>query len=173
VHSLHEGWPRGVSESLAGWVSEPAPFPELHRLIVEIKVLEQELGCILEVVHVPGTLMITQGTDGLSRGVWCSALHDRMDQNLILASIFAPVPPSPQIMAWACQESDILWYFPEPCCYREWNGQWSAHDVMLNCLTFWLPPPEIAAQLLYFLLTCYVERPLTTVFMIVVPRVLQ
>jgi hypothetical protein len=96
-----------------------------------------------------------------------------MDQNLILASIFAPVPPpSPQIMAWACQESEILWYFPEPCCYREWSGQWSAHDVM-NYLTLWLPPPEIAAQLLYFLLTCYVERPLTTVFMIVVPCILQ
>jgi hypothetical protein len=33
--------------------------------------------------------------------------------------------------------------------------------------------PDIAAQLLYFLLTCYVERPLMTAFMIVVPRVLQ
>jgi hypothetical protein len=43
----------------------------------------------------------------------------------------------------------------------------------MNSLTLWLPPPEIAAQLLYFLLTCYVERPLTTAFMIVVPRVLQ
>ena len=143
---------------------------ELHKLVVEIKLLEQELGCVLEVVHVPGTLMITQGTDGLSRGVWCSALHERMDQNLILASIFSPVPHSPPLTAWACRESNVC--FPSPCTYRDWKGQWSAHDVM-DQLTLWTPPPEIASQLIYFLLTCYVERPLTTAILIVVPRVLQ
>jgi hypothetical protein len=26
--------------------------------------------CHLEVIHVPGKLMIHQGTDGLSRGLW-------------------------------------------------------------------------------------------------------
>jgi hypothetical protein len=66
--------------------------PKLHKLIVAIKVLEQELGCLLEVVHVPSTLIITQDTDGLSRGVWCSALHERVDQNRILASIFPQYP---------------------------------------------------------------------------------
>ena len=144
--------------------------PELHKLIVAIKVLEQELGCVLEVVHVPGTLMITQGTDGLSRGVWCSALHERLEQTLILASIFSPVPHSPPLTAWACREANMD--FPKPCVYRNWKGQWSAHDV-LNQLTLWTPPPEIAAQLLYFLLTCYVERPLTTAILLIVPRVLQ
>ena len=93
---------------------------ELHKLVVAIKMLEQELGCVLEVAHVPGTLMITQGTDGLSRGVWCSALHERVDQNLILASIFLPVPHSPPLTAWACQESNIC--FPSPCSYRDWKG---------------------------------------------------
>jgi hypothetical protein len=43
----------------------------------------------------------------------------------------------------------------------------------MDHLTLWTPPPEIASQLIYFLLTCYVERPLTTAILIVVPRVLQ
>jgi hypothetical protein len=40
-------------------------------------------------------------------------------------------------------------------------------------MTIWCPPPEIAAQLLYFLLQCYVERPLTTSAFVLIPRVLQ
>jgi hypothetical protein len=35
------------------------------------------------------------------------------------------------------------------------------------------PPPEVASQLIYALLLCYVERPLTTAMLIVLPRVLQ
>ena len=40
--------------------------PALQKLVLRIKELEQELGCHFEVVHVPGTMMIWQGTDGLS-----------------------------------------------------------------------------------------------------------
>jgi hypothetical protein len=101
--------------------------PELHKLIVGMKVLEQELGFVLEVVHVAGTLMIAQGTDGLSQGVLCSALHECLDQNLMLASIFLPVPHSPPLTAWAYRESNIC--FPLPCSCRDWKGQWSAHEV--------------------------------------------
>jgi hypothetical protein len=43
----------------------------------------------------------------------------------------------------------------------------------MDHLTLWTPPPEIASQLNCFLLTCYVERPLATAILIVVPRVLQ
>jgi hypothetical protein len=42
---------------------------ELHKLIREIKRLELLLGCRVEVVHVPCTMMIDQGTDGCSRGL--------------------------------------------------------------------------------------------------------
>ena len=44
---------------------------------------------------------------------------------------------------------------------------------MINQLTIWTPPPEIAAQLIHFLLHAYVEAPLTTACLILVPRVLQ
>jgi hypothetical protein len=45
---------------------------ELHNLMLEIKILENLLECRIEAIHVPGTLVIDQGTDGLSRGLWMS-----------------------------------------------------------------------------------------------------
>jgi hypothetical protein len=42
----------------------------LHLLVQQFKALELALGCRLEVIHVPVTATITQGTDGLSRGIW-------------------------------------------------------------------------------------------------------
>jgi hypothetical protein len=49
----------------------------LQLLVRRIKLLELRLGCLLEVVHVPGVVMIDQGTDDLSRGVYRSSTdHD-------------------------------------------------------------------------------------------------
>jgi hypothetical protein len=66
--------------------------PLLHRLIVDINTLELELDCQIEVVHVPSTAMIVQDTDGLSRGVWVTPLHDPVNQKSLLAEVFAPIP---------------------------------------------------------------------------------
>jgi hypothetical protein len=43
----------------------------------------------------------------------------------------------------------------------------------LDQFGLWLPPPTIAQQLMYWLLSLWVERPLTTSFAILVPRVMQ
>jgi hypothetical protein len=40
----------------------------LHMLAQQLKALEVTLGCRLEVIHVPGTTMITKGIYGLIRG---------------------------------------------------------------------------------------------------------
>jgi hypothetical protein len=55
--------------------------PHLQDLVRRIKLLELSLGCLLEVVHVPGVVVIDQGTDDLSRGVWISPLHAHIDPN--------------------------------------------------------------------------------------------
>ena len=144
--------------------------PELHRLIVEIKRLELVLGCHLEVVHVPGTTLIHQGTDGLSRGVWCSPLHRNPEQRGILAEIFAPVPFNSTLGDWACMQANIPWPFQWK--FRDWRKSWNAR-LIIDQLTVWFPPPEVAAQLIYALLQAYVERPMTTSILIVVPRILQ
>jgi hypothetical protein len=60
-----------TDKSSTYWISASgsSPSPALHTLIEEIRMLELELDCSLQVVHVPGYLMINQGTDGLSRGI--------------------------------------------------------------------------------------------------------
>jgi hypothetical protein len=132
--------------------------------------LEAELGVHLEIIHVPGTTIIIQTTDGLSRGVWGTALQDRLSQTTILSEIFAPVPLCPTLCDWARSEASIT---PSiPWFLRRWDAPWTFASTV-NCLTVWAPPPEITCQLLHFLLHVYVEAPLTTAALVLVPRVLQ
>jgi hypothetical protein len=141
----------------------------LHAMVVQIKRLEILLGCHLEVIHVPGTTIITEGTDDLSRGIWLSPLRSRPKQQAILAEIFAPLPHSPDVTAWAVNQ---VGYWDIPCHYRSWNCWWDPTECF-DRLTLWCPPPEVAPHLLYFLLQCYVERPLSTAMLVVLPRTLQ
>jgi hypothetical protein len=136
----------------------------------KIKQMEIELDIVLEVVHVPGTTLITEGTDGLSRGIWISALHKKPDRRELLAEIFAPVPFTPDVGHWVMNEVG----FPPstPWSHRSWELEWRSDDIF-DRLTIWAPPPEVAPQLIYALLQLYVERPLTTAMIILLPRVLQ
>ena len=44
-------------------------YNTLWKLFSRIKLLELELQCLVEAIHVPGIIIISQGMDGLSRGV--------------------------------------------------------------------------------------------------------
>jgi hypothetical protein len=144
--------------------------PGLHSMVEEIKKLEIELGITLEAVHVPSTTIIEERTDGLSRGVWSSALHQRHDRLAILTEIFAPVPYTAAVLAWDKNQAGLA---PATVCHHlPWDLDWQPADI-LNRLTLWTPPPEIAAQLLFFLLQLYVEQPLSTSMLILAPRILQ
>ena len=50
------------------------PLQPLNTLIQEIRLLKIELDCCLQVIHVPGVVMIDQGTDGLNQGISGQAL---------------------------------------------------------------------------------------------------
>ena len=52
---IYDVFRKGSSKSTPQWA-----------LFLRIKLLELELQCTLQVIHVPGTAMIKQGTDGLS-----------------------------------------------------------------------------------------------------------
>ena len=72
----HKGWLRGASVLLAtdNSVVERALYKgnstskKLFKLVLRFKSLELEYGCKILVTHVAGTRMISQGTDGISRG---------------------------------------------------------------------------------------------------------
>jgi hypothetical protein len=138
----------------------------LHRLIVEIRLLEIELDCLLQVIHVPGLVLIQQGTDGLSRGIWMSALHSLMDEARLLQAIFDPVSFDP-CLVWEFLPSSS--HRAQSWIHKSWNGPWDP-KACLNQLTVWCPPPEMARQLLSFLLNTWVERPYTTSALLFVPR---
>jgi hypothetical protein len=145
----------------------------LQNLVHRVKYLELCLGCHLEVVHVPGTAMIAQGTDGLSRGVWISSLHHVLGSCHLLPALLAPVSFSPSLLTW------FLTAFPLSPEYRAttwtfipWDSDWNA-SAILGRSTVWCPPPEMASQAISALMNLYVERPLTTRAILFIPRILQ
>ena len=145
--------------------------PKLQQMIEEIRALELELECHLQVIHIPGTVMIQQGTDGLSRGIWMNPLQGLQHPDEITRAIFEPVIPDwdlvypyvtdlprPPLRDWSVQN----W----------WHENWDELEIMDNA-TIWFPPPEIARQLLTFVLERWVERPLTTTALFFIPRIIS
>ena len=89
--------------------------PLLHALIQQIRSAELILQCHLEVVHVPGWLMIRQGTDALSRGVWIAHHHDRVPTRVLLHEIFAPVHYHPTLLPLLCAKFPNLSLWNDTC----------------------------------------------------------
>jgi hypothetical protein len=81
-----------TDNSTTYWIaaSGSSGSPGLHKLIEEISLLKLgfELECSLQVIHVPGMIVIDQGTDGLSRGIWTSSLQGLQDSNCLTQAIF-------------------------------------------------------------------------------------
>jgi hypothetical protein len=118
--------------------------PSLHNLIRRIKLLELQLQCRLEPIQVPGRLMIQQGADRLSRGIWMSAEHvlrSSVEESRLTLSAL----PFNALLgrAWALCQSD----FPTSTNYRHITNtdEWS-WDQIGNQVTIWTPAPELAHQ---------------------------
>jgi hypothetical protein len=77
----------------------------LHHLVQQLKVLELALGCRLEVIHVPGTTMITHGTNGLSRGMWANGFNIYFKSFVV--EVFLPALPSISLTKWALSHVEI------------------------------------------------------------------
>jgi hypothetical protein len=77
----------------------------LHLLVQQLKALELALGCRLEVINVPGTTMITQGTDGLSRGIWANGFNT--DFKFFSVEVFLPDLLSLYLIKWALIHIEI------------------------------------------------------------------
>ena len=88
---------KGTSKSLRLW-----------QLLLDIKVLELSLECIVQVIHVPGTIMISQGTDGLSRGVTMQRLASHQSNSLI-PLMWRAAPVSPPLLSWTLSVLPPLW----------------------------------------------------------------
>jgi hypothetical protein len=113
-------------------------------------------------------LMIDQGTDGLSRGIWMHPMQGLQDSRSLARAVFSPLTFDPVLVeSYLCHlglpPSDYL-----PCSWA--RSTWSAKECF-HRLSVWLPPPEIARQLLTFMLETWAECPLPTSSLLFVPRV--
>jgi hypothetical protein len=143
--------------------------PVLHALIEEIRTREIRLGCFLEVIHVPGLIMIQQGTDALSRGIWISPFQGLMDPARITQAVFDPFPFDPELVNFYVDQLPALHHANREWRYCDWNKPWDP-VFTFNRLTVWFPPPEIARQVLNFMLENWTECPLTTSGLFFIPR---
>ena len=137
----------------------------LQALVEQVRNLELILDCALQVVHIPGLAMIAQGTDGLSRGVWVSDLHGKVDQDRLTASIFRPVPFQ---RPWVNRYCRLLGW--GECTLSPWDAPLRGKGLM-HRYTVHFPPPELARQAIVFFLEAWVETPLDTGALFFVPRV--
>jgi hypothetical protein len=140
--------------------------PALHRLVEEIKVACTTLDCQLEVVHVPGRLMIDQGTDGLSRGLY---LAPERRVGGINQGLFQPVPYTTALGDWVCQTLQLP---PQYLHHLSYECP-TAMDHVYNRVTIWTPPPECARQVIGAYLRKWVQDPAHAHGIFLIPRILQ
>jgi hypothetical protein len=143
---------------------------DLHALARKIKMIEIDLRCRLEPIHVPGVLMIDEGTDGLSRGMWLAPA--RLMRSSILESSIAlgGVPFSKELGKWALNAVG----YPSDSEYELHSSlsEWKFERIY-GKISIWIPVPEIARQAIVQFLDIWVEGATTTSGIFLVPRVIQ
>ena len=116
--------------------------PLLHALIMEITGLEIQLDCCIVCVHVPGDFMITEGTDGLSRGVELTPLN--LLPKDLYNQIFAPVPPSASMLHWVLskiQPSHLMSPWETVADIANWEEMIRSKPRLM-----WFLSPQLARQ---------------------------
>lgn len=131
--------------------------PLLHELILRLRKVEMDIGLKLQMVHIAGTRMVAQGTDGLSRGMMCEGVlagRDMLDYIDIAKSSSSRHPPLVEfIRAWT-GDSDL-----KPLREEEWfveghgiiGGKRDSHDIWIpthapNGRLYWWDPPPVLAE---------------------------
>jgi hypothetical protein len=145
--------------------------PELQKLIRRLKHLEIIIGIRLEVVHVPGTHMIDQGADGLSRGLRLSFGHRKLSPSDEVKRIFAGVPVTSGTVAWAAHAIRAVLRHPY-LQFMNSSQSWRFENVVGRA-TLWFPAPEWAHQLIDHLVSAWIESPWRTEVFFLIPRVFQ
>jgi hypothetical protein len=94
-----------------------------------------------------------------------SALQGLEDSGRLTWAVFEPLYFDPCLV-----DSYTRTYHLAPqYIYCDWNSIWDASKCF-DRLCVWFPPPEIARQVLIFMLETWAERPLTTRSLFFIPR---
>jgi len=87
-----------VSESIAAKGSSSSP--KLYQLVVRLYRLEMKYLYKLEIIHVAGTRMIEQGTDGLSKGQMYEGVMSGSSMLSFISLHLTASKRSPQVIDW-------------------------------------------------------------------------
>jgi hypothetical protein len=142
----------------------------LHILVQQVKALELALGCRLEFIHVPGATMITQGGDGLNRGIWVNGFNT--DFKYFAVEVFLPALPSLSLNHWALshigiQTEHATWWNVETD-----TSSWAPQNMM-HAHTFWVLSPDVARQGFTAAIMAWVVSPWYSSHLFLVPRIQQ
>jgi hypothetical protein len=128
----------------------------LHILVQQLESLELALGCRLEVIHVPGTTMITQGTDGVIIGIWENGFNT--DLKSFAVEVFLPDLPSLSLTKWSLSHIEILEYHAPWWNVQTDTSLWAPKKLM-HTTTFCVLSPGDARQGFTVAIMAWVESP--------------
>jgi hypothetical protein len=151
VHTLEDGVASGRLSHSEVWIftgnttaegvfwKGHSPYPHLNKLALRLRLLEMDGLVRSQMVHVPGTRMISQGTDGLSRGDLAEGV---MTGQSILQHVpvrYSAVVRQPSLLQWLSSWLPATPFILEP-------SQWSVegHGVLAGSVdqfNVWHPPP--------------------------------
>jgi hypothetical protein len=142
--------------------------PRLQGLVRELRRLELVHDCQLEVIHVPGEVLIEEGTDGLSWGVWNTDLQ--VARTFTVAQLFEPFALDRPLIEWAYRKAGLVM----PPNLRTFTDldPWPKGDMIKqDCV--WSLSPTVARQALTAAALAWAESPLDSSHLFIVPRVMQ
>ena len=151
---------KGSSKSLPLWT-----------LLLKIKLLELKLQCVLQVIHVPGTTMISQGTDGLSRGIDMQVLGSHRSNSLI-PLLCRPALPTSEILHWVLSILQPYWPLSTSFLFQTDFSNWNKSS-MLQRSVLWCVSPAFARQAILQALSIWVEAPTVSGHIFLIPRIFQ
>lgn len=151
---------KGSSSSTSLWI-----------LLLKIKLLELQLQCVVQVIHVPGTTMVEQGTDGLSRGVDMQALGAHRSNSLI-PLLWRAATPTRELLQWALSILPPCYPPDASLTFQTDLSNWTKTPMVNECV-LWCPSPSFARQAFLQAMSIWVEIPTTCGHIFLVPRILQ
>ena len=143
----------------------------LQKLFLEVKLLEIQLECHLLLIHVPGTTMIREGTDGLSRGVPLQSLYE-YEGNSLLPLLWRAATPSHHLLQWALQTISIPWESNSTWIYQSDYTDWSRSNLIGHNV-LWCVTPGFGKQAILQGLYSWSETPTCCGHIFIIPRIMQ
>jgi hypothetical protein len=127
---------------------------KLFELVLRLHKLEMTAGMVLHIIHVAGTRMIAQGTDGLSRGDLLEGVMKGEDFLSFVPLHLSALDRSPDLEGWfrgmyphgTLETLDPCDWFQKGHDIRSWykNNKGFWYPVLEEGVYLWHPPPAAA-----------------------------